>query len=138
MASFAARRLFPTSSRRVFSTSLRRLENVVPKEELKQQTKRNPELMILGGVMVAAIGGAGFYFARSPTGVTSESVVNIAKSGMPWESDTDGKYHYHPGGDPKKDPKQAPSALNVVIVPDVTLPKEMHDKFNKWGKDGYP
>ncbi|PFH61238.1 hypothetical protein XA68_17872 [Ophiocordyceps unilateralis] len=125
-------------ARRLFSTSLRRLEHVVPKEELKQESKRNPELMILGGVMVAAIGGAGFYFARTPTSATSEAPVKIADSGMPWESNTDGKYHYHPGGDPKKDPKQAPSALSVVVVPDVTLPKELHDKFNKWGKDGYP
>jgi hypothetical protein len=43
--------------------------------------------------------------------------------GMPWETSTEGKYQYHPGGDPSKEPQDAPSAINVVIVPDVNLPK---------------
>lgn len=30
---------------------------------------------------------------------------------------------YHPGGDPKNPPKDAPSALHSVIVPNVNLPK---------------
>ncbi|KAI4175094.1 MAG: hypothetical protein LQ343_001855 [Gyalolechia ehrenbergii] len=47
------------------------------------------------------------------------------------------KYQYHPGGDPNKAPKKAPSALNSVIIPNVTLPKSWHDQFNKWGKDEY-
>ena len=50
---------------------------------------------------------------------------------MPWQTDDSRpdkgadhfKYKYHPGGDPKKAPKEAPSALNTVIVPNVTLPK---------------
>lgn len=75
---------------------------------------------------------------RSPTGSTSETPVSIPKDGMPWEGDSAGKYKYHPGGDRSLEPKDAPSALNVVVVPNVTLPAEMHDKFNKWGKDGYP
>ncbi|PHH76876.1 hypothetical protein CDD82_3774 [Ophiocordyceps australis] len=119
---------------------MRRLESssAHSQEQLKRDTKRNPELMILGAVMVAALGGAGFYFGRSPTMSTSENPVNIAKDGMPWEGDTEGKYKYHPGGDPSREPRHAPSALNSVIVPNVTLPKQEHDKFNKWGKDGYP
>lgn len=45
-------------------------------------------------------------------------------AGMPWETgSTEGKYRYHPGGNPQAEPKDAPSAVNVVIVPDVTLPK---------------
>ena len=75
---------------------------------------------------------------RSPTHSTSEAPVKIAQGGMPWESDAQGKYKYHPGGDPNAEPRDAPSALNVVVVPNVTLPKELHDKYNKWGKDGYP
>lgn len=47
----------------------------------------------------------------------------MAKDAMPWESETAGKYKYHPGGDPNAAPKDAPSAVNVVVVPDVTLPK---------------
>lgn len=59
---------------------------------------------------------------------------------MPWEGDegAQGKYKYHPGGDPGNEPRDAPSALNVVVVPNVTLSRELHDKYNKWGKDGYP
>jgi hypothetical protein len=63
---------------------------------------------------------------------------------MPWQIDHDHedpakhfKYQYHPKGDRNQAPKNAPSALNTVIVPDVTLPKALHDMFNKWGKDGY-
>ena len=57
---------------------------------------------------------------------------------MPWETGaTEGKYRYHPRGDKNQTPKDAPSAVNVVVVPNVNLPKELHDQFNKWGKDGY-
>ena len=77
---------------------------------------------------------------------------------MPWQTEGEGKedfkYQYHPGGDKSKTPKDAPSALNTVIVPNVNLPKvkhihlglqtmltmiskSLHDKYNKWGKDGY-
>lgn len=45
---------------------------------------------------------------------------------MPWHEDgagPDSKYQYHPGGDSSKAPKDAPSALNTVIVPNVNLPK---------------
>ncbi|PHH92993.1 hypothetical protein CDD83_2482 [Cordyceps sp. RAO-2017] len=126
-------------TRRLFTVSARRLEQHARSQaELKRETKRNPELMILGGVMALALSGAGYYLASSPTGSTSEVPVHIAKDGMPWEGDAQGKYKYHPGGDPNREPRDAPSALNVVIVPNVTLPKELHDKFNKWGKDNYP
>ena len=61
---------------------------------------------------------------RTPTKATDEAHVEIAKSGMPWESEGgQGKYSYHPGGDTRNAPKDAPSAINVVVVPDVTLPK---------------
>ena len=49
---------------------------------------------------------------------------------MPWQTTAKGdgadehfKYQYHPGGDRNKTPKDAPSALHSVIVPNVTLPK---------------
>ncbi|KAH7020110.1 hypothetical protein EDB80DRAFT_870708 [Ilyonectria destructans] len=124
-------------TRRFLSTTARRLQDA-QKAELKKETKRNPETVILGGVMLAALGGAGYYFGQSPTGATSETHVNIAKDGHPWESETLGKYKYHPGGDTSQEPKDAPSALNVVVVPNVTLPAELHEKYNKWGKEGYP
>ncbi|KAL8393370.1 hypothetical protein RB595_003225 [Gaeumannomyces hyphopodioides] len=152
-------------ARRAFTTTVRRLE-AAAQPELKKQGKKDPELIILGGIMVAAFGGAGLYFGRSPTSSTSEKTVPMA--GMPWETGSEsGKYRYHPGGDSSAAPKDAPSAVNVVVVPNVNLPKvrqqshdisylpyytrspadfflvfssslqELHDKYNKWGKEGY-
>lgn len=67
---------------------------------------------------------------RKPTSSTSEAKVNVAEGSMPWQQDNDGgdardhfKYKYHPGGDPRNPPKDAPSALHSVIVPNVNLPK---------------
>lgn len=80
--------------------------------------------------MAGAFGLAGFYFGRKPTSATSEADVSIADSSMPWEvahGDEDEskhfKYQYHPKGDRSQAPKNAPSALNTVIIPNVTLPK---------------
>lgn len=55
----------------------------------------------------------------------------MAPNTMPWQSGASKgdkareniKYKYHPGGDPTKPTKDAPSALNSVVVPNVTLPK---------------
>ncbi|KAI9854459.1 MAG: hypothetical protein M1824_000329 [Vezdaea acicularis] len=81
--------------------------------------------------------------SRKPTSSTSEAAVSVAHGSMPWQTEGDKggdehfKYQYHPGGNPKNAPKNAPSALHSVIVPNVNLPKELHEKYNKWGKDGY-
>ncbi len=52
----------------------------------------------------------------------------VAEGTYPWQVDEENvkstfKYRYHPGGDKSKPMKEAPSALNVVIVPNVNLPK---------------
>lgn len=55
----------------------------------------------------------------------------MAEGTMPWQvesstSDKSGehfKYQYHPGGDKKKALKNAPGAMNTVIIPNVTLTK---------------
>lgn len=68
---------------------------------------------------------------RKPTSSSSEASVSMAEGSKPWQTESakgdnkDGhfKYQYHPGGDKTKAPKNAPSALNSVIVPNVTLPK---------------
>lgn len=80
--------------------------------------------------MSGAFALAGFYFGRKPTSATSEAEVSVANSSMPWEVDHDDedhskhfKYQYHPKGDKNAQPKNAPSALNTVIVPNVTLPR---------------
>ena len=76
---------------------------------------------------------------RKPTSAVSERNVGIADGTMPWEvDDAEGgkgffKYRYHPGGDKSKPLKDAPSALNVVIVPDVNLPKVWnYQGFSGW------
>ncbi|KAG9230634.1 hypothetical protein BJ875DRAFT_487770 [Amylocarpus encephaloides] len=112
---------------------------------LAKGARRDPELYVLMAVMSGAFGLAGFYFGRKPTSSTSETNVSIAPNSMPWQQEgtkgdearADFKYSYHPGGDPRNPPKDAPSALHSVIVPNVNLPKELHEKYNKWGKDGY-
>lgn len=83
--------------------------------------------------MSGAFGLAGYYFGRKPTSSSSEAAVSVAHSSMPWQTDhpdhdspdTDKhfKYQYHPRGDKTQTPKNAPSALNTVIIPNVTLPK---------------
>ncbi|RQM06641.1 hypothetical protein DH86_00001285, partial [Scytalidium sp. 3C] len=91
---------------------------------------------ILAGIMSAVFGGAGYYFGSKPTSATSES--KVAVNSLPWEKEgSTGKYSYYPGANPKNAPKEAPSALHSVVVPNVTLPKELHEKYNKWGKEGY-
>lgn len=72
----------------------------------------------------------------------------MTKNSMPWESgSSEGKYQYHPGGDASAAPKSAPSAVNVVVVPDVSLPKvcltdplvdvpaQFEEPFKRWRAD---
>ncbi|KAI4278775.1 MAG: hypothetical protein L6R38_005173 [Xanthoria sp. 2 TBL-2021] len=112
---------------------------------LQKGAKRDPELYILLTIMTGAFGLAGYHFGRKPTSSSSEAPVSMAEGTMPWQTSSAGgkadqhfKYQYHPGGDKTKAPKNAPSALHSVIVPNVTLPKKLHDQYNKWGKEGYP
>ncbi|KAJ5114695.1 hypothetical protein NUU61_000454 [Penicillium alfredii] len=107
---------------------------------LDQAPKRDPELYVLLGVMSGAFLIAGWYFGSKPTSVTSESNVRIGESSMPWgeNASEDGKiykYQYHPHGDKSQPLRAAPSALNTVIVPNVTLPEDLHERFNKYGKE---
>lgn len=112
---------------------------------LKRGARRDPELYVLLGIMSGIFGVAGWYFGSKPTSASSEQPVGMVKGSMPWEKEsTEGdkarehfKYQYHPGGDPRNPPKDAPSALHSVVVPNVNLPKSLHEQFNKWGKDDY-
>ena len=87
--------------------------------------------------MTGAFSLAGFYFARKPTSSSSEQTVAMAPNSKPWESGTSGKYQYHPGGDRTSAPRDAPSALHSVVVPNVNLPKHLHEQFNKYDKDEF-
>jgi hypothetical protein len=53
--------------------------------------------------------------------------VDIVPDSEPWKDGQDiasrGKYKYYPYNDVRQPAKESPTALNVVVVPDVTLPK---------------
>lgn len=94
------------------------------------RSRGTDQKQILGGIMCGAFGLAGFYFGRKPTSATSEAEVSVANSSMPWQVEHEHedeskhfKYQYHPKGDLSQTPRNAPSALNTVIIPNVTLPK---------------
>ncbi|KKY22052.1 hypothetical protein UCDDS831_g03888 [Diplodia seriata] len=120
-------------------------EKQASKDALKQAGRRDPELyvrlpapIVLWTVMAGAFGLAGWYFSRSPTSSTSEKSVPKVAGSEPWNAaGGDAKYQYYPGGDSTQAPRDAPSALNTVIIPNVNLPKELHEKYNKYGKEGY-
>ena len=75
-------------------------------------------------IMVGACGLAGWHFSRNPTGGSSEHNVAAIHGSEPWNTEGgEGKYQYHPGGDTSRGRRDAPSALNEVVVPNVNLPK---------------
>jgi hypothetical protein len=51
----------------------------------------------------------------------------------PWKDGQDiasqGKYKYHPFNDVRRPVKESPSALNVVVLPKVTLPKVRKERI---------
>ena len=72
--------------------------------------------------MTGAFTLAGWHFSRNPTSSSSEHNVSMAPNSEPWKTEGGGKYQYHPGGDTSKR-RDAPSALNEVVIPNVNLPK---------------
>ena len=74
-------------------------------------------------IMSSAFGLAGWHFSRNPTSSSSENPVAKIHGSEPWKTGEDAAYQYHPGGDTNKDRRNAPSALNEVIIPNVNLPK---------------
>jgi len=73
--------------------------------------------------MTGAFSLAGWHFSRNPTSSSSENKVMQAADSEPWKTGSHAAYQYHPHGDPAKGRKDAPSALNEVIIPNVNLPK---------------
>ncbi|OAL05750.1 hypothetical protein IQ06DRAFT_332168 [Phaeosphaeriaceae sp. SRC1lsM3a] len=144
MSSIIARSAFRAAPRFQAAQGFRRYasaagegEREAGKQAIKAGAKRDPELYVLLAIMSGVFGLAGWHFSRSPTSASSERSVSKADNSEPWKNDGgSGPYQYHPGGDTSVK-KDAPSALNVVVIPNVTLPKELHDTYNKWGKDGY-
>jgi hypothetical protein len=73
--------------------------------------------------MSGAFGLAGWHFSSNPTSSSSENKIGKADGTEPWKTGRDAAYQYHPHGDTNKPRKDAPSALNEVIIPNVNLPK---------------
>ncbi|KAH8145430.1 uncharacterized protein LAJ45_10552 [Morchella importuna] len=115
------------------------------KEGLRRGARRDPELYVLFALMCGAFALAGYNFSRNPTMSSSqEPRINMVPDSAPWKDDglensdkNNYKYKYHPNADYRKAPKNAPSALHSVILPNVTLSKRLHEKYNKYGKDNY-
>ncbi|KAG0640052.1 hypothetical protein HOY80DRAFT_885312, partial [Tuber brumale] len=70
--------------------------------------------------------------------------INAVRGSVPWGEDgvlssdeNNYKCMYYPNVDYRKAPKNAPGALRLVIIPNVDLPKRLHGKYNKYGKDNY-
>jgi len=73
--------------------------------------------------MSGAFGLAGWHFSSNPTSSSSENKIGKADGTEPWKTGGNAAYQYHPHGDTSKPRKDAPSALNEVIIPNVNLPK---------------
>ncbi|KAK2743416.1 hypothetical protein FQN57_004881 [Myotisia sp. PD_48] len=139
-ANLARRAVIRQPIRRLAAQPPRRFSSTKTEAGL-DKAQRDPELYVLLGVMAGAFGLVGWYLGSSPTTITSESNIRIGEASMPWQVDEKEsekgfyKYKYHPHGDSNKPLKDAPGALNEVVIPNVTLPKDLHDRFNKYGKD---
>ncbi|KAF2275011.1 uncharacterized protein EI97DRAFT_84833 [Westerdykella ornata] len=106
------------------------------KQALKDAARRDPELYVLFAVMTGIFSLAGWHFSRSPTHTSDERPVAKIPGSEPWnDPTTKGPYKYAPHGHLEEGRRDAPSALNEVVIPNVTLPKELHEKYNKFGKD---
>lgn len=87
--------------------------------------------------MSGAFGLAGWHFSSNPTSASSENKIGKADGTEPWKTGRDAAYQYHPHGDPTKPRKDAPSALNEVIIPNVNLPKvSVLVFFGRWEERG--
>ncbi|KAJ4373869.1 hypothetical protein N0V83_002608 [Neocucurbitaria cava] len=133
----ASPRLQPTPALRRWASTAAEGERDAGKQALKTGAKRDPELYVLFAIMSGVFGLAGWHFSRNPTSGPSERIVAKAPGSEPWKEggSSSSPYQYHPAGDTSVK-KDAPSALNVVVIPNVTLPKACQGHYS-WGKDGY-
>ncbi|KAF2747594.1 hypothetical protein M011DRAFT_486434 [Sporormia fimetaria CBS 119925] len=141
-SAFRARPLLTTASRRKQHSMP--LHPTHPDREreiaaLKRGAQRNPELYVLFVVMSSAFALAGWHFSRHPTSASSERPVTKIPDTEPWHDRgaANGPYQFAPYGDLKNGARDAPSAINETIIPNVTLPKKLHERWNKYGKEGY-
>lgn len=108
-------------------------------DALRRGAQRDPELYVLYAVTALTLAAAGYFLPRFSYSMFGDfAEVPKVENSEPWkENGGTGKYKFYKEGDPKKGVKEAPSALHSVVIPNVNLPKSLHDTFNKWGKDEY-
>ncbi|KAI5265062.1 hypothetical protein E4T47_08619 [Aureobasidium subglaciale] len=111
-------------------------------KKLHKEIKKDPEIYILYALTAATVGAYGYYQPHLWASITGETRTSKIEGSEPWKDGGEGstgKYRYHSRASPGKEAriKDAPSALNSVIVPDVNLPRKLHERYNKWGKDDY-
>ncbi|KAL1634103.1 hypothetical protein SLS58_010801 [Diplodia intermedia] len=116
--------------------------NVQARTLFSRFAKLDPELYGILAVTVGAVSAFAYYFelpsfkrkcrlivnllAGNPTGTSDSRNVPAVPGSEPWRKEgatASGKYMYYPGGDVHSKPKEAPSALNVAVIPKVNLPK---------------
>jgi hypothetical protein len=83
---------------------------------------------ILFGITAATVGAYGWYQPHFWASVTGETRTSRIDGTEPWKDGAEGstgKYRYQTRASPGRDAKvkDAPSALNSVIVPNVNLPR---------------
>jgi hypothetical protein len=100
--------------------------------QLRLQSSRQPGLtsrrQILFGITAATVGAYGWYQPHFWASVTGETRTSRIDGTEPWKDGAEGstgKYRYQTRASPGRDAKvkDAPSALNSVIVPNVNLPR---------------
>ncbi|KAI4806192.1 hypothetical protein E4T44_10972, partial [Aureobasidium sp. EXF-8845] len=91
-------------------------------KKLMKEVGKDPELYILFGITAATVGAYGWYQPHFWASVTGETRTSKIDGTEPWKDGAEGstgKYRYQTRASPGRDAKvkDAPSALNSVIVP---------------------
>ncbi|KAI5247637.1 hypothetical protein E4T42_05907 [Aureobasidium subglaciale] len=116
-------------------------------KKLHKEMKKDPETytlqrQILYALTAATVGAYGWYQPHFSASITGDTRISRIEGVEPQKDECEGsagKHRYHSRASPGKKARieDAPSALNSVIVPNVNLPRKLHERFNKWGKDDY-
>lgn len=136
--SYIAGRAAFRASLRLRDAATATAERAQSRATIAKEAKKNPELYVLFGVMAGIFGVAGYFFGQNPTSASKEEKVAKVPGSEPWNTGKDARYQYYPYGDTSGEKRDAPSPLHVTIIPNVNLPRDLHEQFNKYGKDEFP
>ncbi|KEQ68598.1 hypothetical protein M436DRAFT_58231 [Aureobasidium namibiae CBS 147.97] len=107
-----------------------------------REIRKDPEIYLIFALTAATVGAYGYYQPHFWAAIAGQTRTTQIEGTKPWEDGAEGstgKYRYQTRAGPGKEvrTKDAPSALNSVIVPNVNLPRKLHEKYNKWGKEDF-